>query len=81
LAKESTKGTDEQQPTDPTTKKDIEIISAGLHHVATLQGTNRLTEETLPHIIWNIQQDAKQGEAIAMDGAPAAAVFAASIGT
>ena len=50
-----------------------EIISGGLHHIITTQGTSPLTEEQPPVILPSIIHSASQGEAISTNIPPAVA--------
>ena len=49
-----------------------EVLAEGIHHIATLQGTNLLTEQTL--ILPQIETAVQQGITIPLDTIPAAAV-------
>jgi hypothetical protein len=62
--------------TQPIVDPTIEVISAGLHHVATLQGTNPLTFKAPPVIMAAIEQDIFEGCNIPDDMPPTAATFA-----
>ena len=59
------------QPGPPT-----EIITVGLHHIVTTQGTNPLTEEGLPSIMTSIEQNITQGGEIPLSYPPAEAINA-----
>jgi hypothetical protein len=70
---------DQHHPSHPGNKgKQIagpseEIISGGLHHIVTTQGSHPLREETPPVILPAIEQSASQGEEIPIDIQPLAA--------
>jgi hypothetical protein len=50
-----------------------EIISGGLHHIVTTQGSHPLREETPPVILPAIEQSISQGQEIPLDAQPIAA--------
>jgi len=53
-----------------------EVITAGLHHIVTTQGTNPLIEEGPPSIMTSIEQNIAQGGEIPLSYPPVAAVNA-----
>ena len=57
----------------------MEILSAGLHHVVTTQGTNPLTVEGTTGLMEGIEQHIVQGGEIDYDAPPAAAVHMADV--
>ena len=60
-------------------EKEVEILSAGLHHVVTTQGTNPLTTEGTTGLMESIEQHIAQGGEVDYDAPPAAAVHMADV--
>src|SRR6266566_4814434 len=54
----------------------MEIITAGLHHIVTTQGTNPLTEEGPPSIMTSIEQNITQKGEIPLNYPPTGAINA-----
>ena len=70
----------EEEYHKPAAQEEVDIISAGLHHTTTLQGTNPLnTEPIRPVIMTNIEQTTRMGGYVPTEGPPAATVYATSM--
>ena len=70
----------EEEYHEPAAQEEVDIISAELHHTATLQGTNPLTTEPIkPIMMTNIKQTTRMGGYIPTEGPPAAAIYVTSI--
>ena len=70
----------EEEYHEPAVQEEVNIISAGLHHTATLQGMNPLTTEPVkPTIMTNIEQTTHMGGYVSTEGPPATAIYATSI--
>ena len=70
----------EEEYHKPAVQEEVDIISAGLHHTTTLQGTNHLnTEPIRPIIMTNIKQTTRMGGYVPAEEPPAAAVYTTSV--
>jgi len=54
----------------------MEVITIGLHHIVTTQGTNPLTEEGPASIMTSIEQNIAQGGEIPLSYPPTGAINA-----
>ena len=66
------------EPTTSGKGKEVDVLTAGIHHVPTLQGNNPLTEEGPTGLMSKIEY--REGN-IPLEGTPAAAIFSASAET
>jgi hypothetical protein len=66
-----------ETPSTSTSKgKEVKVITRGLHHVVTTQGTNPLTEEKPPHIMQGIEEHVKQRGEVPINVPPTGAIYA-----
>ena len=66
------------EPTTSGKGKEVDVLTAGIHHVPTLQGNNPLTEEGPTGLMSEIEY--REGN-IPLEGTPAAAIFSTSAET
>ena len=57
------------------TNIDLEVVTAGIHHVTTMQGTNSLTNVHAPEIMAGIEQQMHAGQEILVEGPFTVAIF------